>query len=84
MNIYSDSISKVMHLVSALRNDDNPILKSSGSKPGKDDLLSNLTALTRTTSTPVPTAKDYYCEICAQTMKLTSIEILRHRATHQN
>ncbi|CAF0816955.1 unnamed protein product [Adineta ricciae] len=70
--------------LNSLRNDDNPILKSSGSKAGKDDLLSNLTALTRTTSTPVPTAKDYYCEICAQTIKLTSIEILRHRATHQN
>jgi len=43
----------------------------------KSNILSNLT----TTST-LPSAKDHHCDICGQTLKLTSIEILRHRATH--
>jgi hypothetical protein len=43
---------------------------------------SNILISLPTTST-IPTTKDYHCDICGQTFKLTSIEILRHRATHQ-
>ncbi|CAF1168729.1 unnamed protein product [Adineta steineri] len=68
--------------LNSLCNDDNPIFKST--QTNKNDILNNLTAITHTTSTIIPTTKDYHCDICQQTFKLTSIEILRHRATHQN
>lgn len=64
----------------ALSNDDNPIFKSAQSTINKNNILSNLPT---TTASTIPTAKDYHCDICGQTLKLTSIEILRHRATHQ-
>ena len=69
----------------ALGNDDNPIFKStpsSSSAASNSNLLSKLTTIASATSV-LPAAKDYYCDQCAQTLKLTSIEILRHRATHQ-
>ncbi|CAF1190863.1 unnamed protein product [Adineta steineri] len=70
--------------LNSLCNDDNPIFKSTQTNNNKNDILNNLTAITHTTSTIIPTTKDYHCDICQQTFKLTSIEILRHRATHQN
>ncbi len=68
---------KIISFFLALCNDDNPIFKSTQMNINKSNILSNLT----TTST-LPSAKDYHCDICGQTLKLTSIEILRHRATH--
>ena len=71
-------------LFTALCNDDNPIFKTTQSTINKTNILSNLTSIASATTTSIiPTAKDYYCDICEQTLKLTSIEILRHRATHQ-
>ncbi|CAF4102361.1 unnamed protein product, partial [Rotaria sordida] len=65
-----------------LCNNENPIFKSTQSNINKTNILSNLTTTT-TTPSNIPLTQDYYCDICEQTFKLTSIEILRHRGTHQ-
>ncbi|CAF4663015.1 unnamed protein product, partial [Rotaria socialis] len=65
-----------------LCNNENPIFKSAQSTTNKSSLLSNLTTVASTSTTPVPSTKDYHCDTCQQTFKFTSIEILRHRATH--
>ncbi|CAF3255377.1 unnamed protein product [Rotaria socialis] len=68
--------------LSSLCNNENPIFKSAQSTTNKSSLLSNLTTVASTSTTPVPSTKDYHCDTCQQTFKFTSIEILRHRATH--
>ena len=72
-----------MYFILALSNDDNPIFKSASSNINKSNILSHLTTIANTTTSTVPKAQDYHCDLCGQTLKLTSIEILRHRATHQ-
>ncbi|CAF3706816.1 unnamed protein product, partial [Rotaria sp. Silwood1] len=70
--------------LNSLCNNENPIFKSTQSNINKTNILSNLTTTTTTIATTnVPLTQDYHCDICEQTYKLTSIEILRHRATHQ-
>jgi len=81
LSLYLNSFSIKIFFFVALCNDDNPIFKSTQTNINKNNILSNLT--TTTTSSTIPSAKDYHCDICGQTLKLTSIEILRHRATHQ-
>ncbi|CAF3960512.1 unnamed protein product, partial [Rotaria magnacalcarata] len=68
--------------LSSLCNNENPIFKSAQSTINKSSLLSSLTTGASTSATPVPSTKDYHCDTCQQTFKFTSIEILRHRATH--
>ncbi|CAF3971081.1 unnamed protein product, partial [Rotaria sordida] len=68
--------------LNSLCNNENPIFKSTQSNINKTNILSNLTTTT-TTPSNIPLTQDYYCDICEQTFKLTSIEILRHRGTHQ-
>ncbi|CAF0932979.1 unnamed protein product, partial [Didymodactylos carnosus] len=78
-----DLAERILHenecQIRSLTNNDDSLFKS-------DKVDSQVDPLKNESSTKIipPTAKDYYCDICLETFKLTSIEILRHRTTHQS